>query len=94
LADFYKKLAESKQQSKEPVPAPEGTVEVVPGPIIIKDSITCTGPARVSAVGPNDATGVGALYSEYDDYSVRGGVMGTMAVPRFFLARVSQLSSA
>jgi hypothetical protein len=74
-----------------------GTVTVVENSIIIdpkKGMTTCTGPATVSAVGPKQApyTGVtGALYSQYDQYSIPGGIPRTVAVQNGFLGLSREL---
>jgi len=50
--------------------------------------ITCTGLATFTAVGPNQAQGDGALYSQYPAQaggSIKGGTFGTVAVQNGFL---------
>ena len=52
--------------------------------------VTCEGPATFSAVGPGQATADGALYSETNPYSIRGGTDGTIAVQNGFLGLSKQ----
>ena len=47
--------------------------------------IFAEGPATFTAVGDGQAPGVGALYSKYGRFSIRGGGRGTVAVQRNFL---------
>jgi hypothetical protein len=45
----------------------------------------CVVTATWTGVGPDQATGDGALYSRFDQYSIRGGTPGTVAVKKGFL---------
>ena len=51
----------------------------------VPGTITCVGMASYTAVGPHQAHGNGALYSRTAEYSIEGGVVGTVAVKRGLL---------
>jgi hypothetical protein len=62
-----------------------GGGSVVRPPLYDTTAISCVGLATYTAVGPHQATGDGALSSQYSAYSIPGGVTRTVAVKRGFL---------
>jgi RHS repeat-associated protein len=73
--DTHPKVKKSVEAPPPPSPPPAPSID-----------IQCKGKATFTAVGPNQATGNGALYSENGGPSIRGGTNGTVAVqsPRTF----------